>query len=562
MRLLKLIFSITAFWMFTTSQIAAQNTLQKFSKIIEEFDKGILTSEEASEQMMILYEGDQIYKCATPIYSFINKYRTKSTVDKIFSKNISQSSLATYVSPLGKFEFTYETTGVDAVPTIDSNSNGIPDYVERAAEAADFSYQKQIQELGFPDPIPTGQTYSISFRDFSFYGITQTSSSSPSGTVIVLENDFDGFPANDDPEGDQYGALKVTIAHEWKHAIQFVQNNFSGDSDKWAEMDATLLEEMTYDEVNDYYNYLDGFADNPFNDPGVSVIPGFNKLNYEDVTWALFFTEYYDEFFWTDVWKRIEDSNANLAFLVAVNREVEERGDNFARVLSRLYTWHYSSGINTIMGYGFDESSNYPSPKIEMQYNSVSGAVLNNVSISRFASNYFEVSPASEDGQVTIDLDFDNPTIELGVSVYFKNGTTAQNFYSAEQLESETIFTPYLWDEIEKVGLVITNTDFNVGNTFSFIVSSETPKEIILSQNYPNPFNGSSTIPISIVKEGIVRIEIFDITGRYITNIFEETLSEGVYEIPFDASNLASGVYLYRLKTGDETKFKKMTVIK
>ncbi|MEP1151162.1 MAG: MXAN_6640 family putative metalloprotease [Balneola sp.] len=560
MRLLKSFFSVTVLLIVVTSALEAQDRRERIPQILEQFDDGAITANEAFTRMNVVFQNGAIHKCATPIHIFAHKHHSEISPSLLSSMEKAKisSAASTYISPSGKFEFTYETTGDDAVPADDANSNGIPDYVERAAQAADFSHQKQIQELGFPDPIVVGTSYKVSFRDMGFYGFVEEDISSPAGTRMVLENDFVGFASNDDPEGNQYGALKVTVAHEFKHAIQYKQNSFEGDSDNWAEMDATLLEEVTYDEVNDYYNYLDGFANNPFNNPGSTVIEG----SYEDITWALFFSEYYDELFWTDVWKRIEDSVTDLALLVAVKREVEARGDDFDSVLSNLYLWHYSSGINSIAGYGFDEAPNYPDADIEMEFQGVDAAEVTDASISRFASHYYEVEPAFEDGQVTINMEYEDPTMQLGMHVYFKNGASEQRNYTANETGSDNIFTPYFWDDIEKIGLVFTNTDFNTSNTYSFKVSSEVPDRIILSQNYPNPFNPQTIIPIKLKEENLVTLEVFDNIGRRVATIFEGQLSAGSYEFSYDASNLASGVYLYKLVAGKETKFKKMAVIK
>ena len=134
-----------------------------------------------------------------------------------------------YLSMSGKFSIHYVTEGVDAVPNEDANENGIPDFVEWAAGAADSSYQLQVNELGYPDPIPNGTSYDIYLKDLSSYGaygLTNTSRSgifacgaNTSSTCIYSENDFVGYPANDS-DNEARGALEVTIAHEFKHAIQ------------------------------------------------------------------------------------------------------------------------------------------------------------------------------------------------------------------------------------------------------------------------------------------------------------------------------------------------------
>jgi len=70
-----------------------------------------------------------------------------------------------------------------------------------------------------------------------------------------------------------------------------------------------------------------------------------------------------------------------------------------------------------------------------------------------------------------------------------------------------------------------------------------------LSQNYPNPFNPSTTIKYQIIENGFVNLKIYDITGQEVTTLVNQVQSKGRYEINFDASNLSSGVYFYRIRS-------------
>lgn len=92
--------------------------------------------------------------------------------------------------------------------------------------------------------------------------------------------------------------------------------------------------------------------------------------------------------------------------------------------------------------------------------------------------------------------------------------------------------------------------------------NSEIPKEFALSQNYPNPFNPSATINFDIPKLSVVKLSIYDITGREIAVLVNEQLQPGSYNYKFDGSNFASGVYFYRLKAGDFVQVRKMVLIK
>jgi parallel beta-helix repeat protein len=88
------------------------------------------------------------------------------------------------------------------------------------------------------------------------------------------------------------------------------------------------------------------------------------------------------------------------------------------------------------------------------------------------------------------------------------------------------------------------------------------PKEYSLYQNYPNPFNPTTTIKFDIPKDGLITLEIFDILGRRIAALINENRSAGSYEQVFNASSLASGVYVYKLQAGDFVSSKKMILLK
>jgi Secretion system C-terminal sorting domain len=96
------------------------------------------------------------------------------------------------------------------------------------------------------------------------------------------------------------------------------------------------------------------------------------------------------------------------------------------------------------------------------------------------------------------------------------------------------------------------------------------PEEYALMQNYPNPFNPSTTIKYQLPKSGIVTLKVYDILGREVTTLVDGFKIEGRYEATFNASSLASGVYLYRLQVNarstssgqDYVTVKKMLMIK
>jgi len=104
------------------------------------------------------------------------------------------------------------------------------------------------------------------------------------------------------------------------------------------------------------------------------------------------------------------------------------------------------------------------------------------------------------------------------------------------------------------------------------VTSSEiNPDEFKLYQNYPNPFNPSTIIKFTISesplpggdgRSGLVTLKVYNILGREVTTLVNRELPAGSYEVTFDASSLASGVYLYRLQAGNYVDSKKMILLK
>jgi photosystem II stability/assembly factor-like uncharacterized protein len=90
----------------------------------------------------------------------------------------------------------------------------------------------------------------------------------------------------------------------------------------------------------------------------------------------------------------------------------------------------------------------------------------------------------------------------------------------------------------------------------------ELPSEMVLSQNYPNPFNPSTTIRYELPSASHVNLRMFDILGREVSVLVNERRDAGVHEVRFDGSNLASGVYFYRLQAGDFTQTKRLLLLR
>ncbi len=88
------------------------------------------------------------------------------------------------------------------------------------------------------------------------------------------------------------------------------------------------------------------------------------------------------------------------------------------------------------------------------------------------------------------------------------------------------------------------------------------PNHFNLNQNYPNPFNPTTIISFDLVTSGKVSLKIYDILGREVTTLIDKEFNSGFHSLMFNASGLSSGVYLYRLSSGNFIKTKKMMLLK
>lgn len=91
---------------------------------------------------------------------------------------------------------------------------------------------------------------------------------------------------------------------------------------------------------------------------------------------------------------------------------------------------------------------------------------------------------------------------------------------------------------------------------------SELPDVFELRQNFPNPFNPAATIQFRLPVGGHVYIGVYDILGRRVAMLANGLFTAGSHSLQFDAENLASGLYLYRLQAGEVTISRKMMLVK
>ena len=140
----------------------------------------------------------------------------------------------------------------------------------------------------------------------------------------------------------------------------------------------------------------------------------------------------------------------------------------------------------------------------------------------------------------------DMATGNLDYNALIQPFTNNDNFFSLTYDQTQGRLFSIHWETIT-VGVELT---------------AEKPSSFFLGQNYPNPFNPTTTIKYSLPESGFVNIAVYDLLGREVAVLVSKEQSVGKYEINFDASDLVSGVYIYRTRVNDFVDSKKMILLR
>jgi len=153
-----------------------------------------------------------------------------------------------------------------------------------------------------------------------------------------------------------------------------------------------------------------------------------------------------------------------------------------------------------------------------------------------------------------IERSSDNSSFEVIGFVSGFGSTTERKYYSF--VDEKTSNGTYYYR--------LKQIDFDGAVHYSQVVSTDVsaPVQFELKQNYPNPFNPSTKINYSINEAGLVKLSVYNLLGEIVSIIVNQNQEAGSYNVEFDASNIESGVYFYKLESGNQVQTKKLMLIK
>jgi hypothetical protein len=152
------------------------------------------------------------------------------------------------------------------------------------------------------------------------------------------------------------------------------------------------------------------------------------------------------------------------------------------------------------------------------------------------------------------------PVYDGIISNWVEENISLANYLSSEfkirfQLESDGGVREDGW-YVDDIGLLIYTIPTSLQD------DAETVTQFELEQNYPNPFNPATNIQYAVSSRQFVSLKVYDVLGNEVATLVNKQMPAGAYEVVFDASNLSSGIYFYRLAAGSSIQTKKLILLK
>lgn len=448
---------------------------------------------------------DRPLRCATPLLlaytSRLDELSppVRQRLEQWLRPRATLAKATEYVSSGGRFRLSYETSGTHAVPSEDvAPANGVPDFVERCAQYLEESWELQFTELEFVAPDLSSGPYPVSFQSMGTYGYTTTQGAGGAGTRIVLNNDFLGFPPNDDPEGDVIGAMKVTCVHELRHASQFATSGWS-EPGLWVEVDATWIEDIGYDDVNDYYNYLT--SGSPISNPTLPLDAG-GSGSYEDCVWQHYLSERWSVWVIQEFWNR-RAANPVEDVMTSYDGAMQTVGGSVLENFVEFATWNLSTGTRAWPGEGYEEASRYPTSPYSEQASSL--PVTFDSAVQRFAARFYRITGFTEGESGTVALTINRAVgspLRARAVILTRSGTRVVEELVLDGVETRIELATRL-QQVAELSVVIAHGGIGIGTQAVTLTVEE-----VLRPPMPVADTDTTSITVQVVAGQIANVPI------------------------------------------------------
>lgn len=474
-----------------------------------------------------------------------------------------------YVTNDGLFRIHYTTTGGHAVDPTSTNGFGIPDYVYEVGLAAIYSHRLLVDTLGYRAPAGddgnAGPEFDFYILDLArgLYGYTDPDGDVPgspsrASAYIVIDNNFlssEGY--------NTFGldAMRVTVAHEYFHAVQF-NYGYRSDDEYFFETTSVWFEDVAYTEVNDYLAYLPSY----FRNIAQPLDTRNNLHEYGNGIWLTYLVKKFDINIVRQVWEIIEVTPS----LEGMSQVLNGRDFTLSAAYAEFATWLYFTKHRADPINYFTEGAAYPLVRISRTETLRPPATISiSDSLQGLASRFFRFDSLKQAHTVS--------HLSNEQSGRWRFATVSGNGLAGYDIQQSGSGVPIVATPagfVDTLVVIVSNTslptlEFNF--KYSLQVSSgSTPVKTRMLPPGPNPFLPSSgdNLTLRVILDSSSEVDVFVLAedGRAVRKIHRGLRSAGLEEIPWDGRDddgevVASGIYVLQVIAGGFQEAAKVAVI-
>jgi len=518
----------------------------------------------------------QLEFCGTPLLVEATQLRphmspeNQRLLGKVLARPILETSV---VTPSGRFLVHYSVTGRDGVDSLDTDVNGIPDYIDTVAAVLDRAWNLEVETLGYQVPPSDGgagggpelDVYILDLGRLRRYGLTfPESGGATTSSYLQLDNNYTDsvFGQASLCEGAKgtrgLDALRVTVAHEFFHMIQFGYYRGS-DGAWWQEASAVWMEDVAYPEADDYLQYVCAFLGVPDRSLDSGRPSSYDEHPYGASVFAHFLDQRYERDVIRSIWEEFgRRRSADIAHFDRVLLKIDDEGLDGA--VSELAVWNYFTGARHREEF-YSEGDKYPEPVVLPTHVIPGTVVQDSGDVDHLASAYMSLWPQLRRGGVTIETSLARGSWRRQLALVTPDGLEVRRLDPVGPIRVPD------WDAYREIVLVLTNTD-EVGIGFDYTISTEydpdlqeaePPIALGLGDAYPNPFTPSThphtVLPYQLsASSAVTRLTLFDAGGQLVRRFDLGSRAPRAYSHVWDGTNqegqlVASGIYYCVLET-------------
>ena len=523
------------------------------------------------------------------------------------SQEIDPAMDQSYVSPGGHFEIYYTMRGTYAVATDDAygysasdwrekslSPNGVPDYIDEVAWALDSAWSMEVDGFGFVKPLVyTDATHKssrykveVDLADDADYGLTDpvpiNTPGAGSASILQIRNNWAGFSTSSiDYSRHPELAVRVTCVHEFFHAIQYAMTrqatvtptNYLLDDFplSWLEGTAALMENIGFDSVNDYLQYVGYFSENPYS----TILNNNDPYEYTTVLLAMFLYErilnaptigFVKEMFFNNYAKPI-------GFLANLDSTAKSFNSTWPELLVRFYTESYFTGERSRPGYFVHDAPLFDSWPLDADSLDIAYSIRKNV--PAYGMETFSITKKNYPYD-NLSMGFFGDTLVPSTAPTFwnmhcllkKSSTSQDSIFSVPiSSRSRTSVAISQWPAFDTVIFVIANSQGNFAKNATLVfgdtlvpVDSPQVNPIFV---FPNPVHIKSGAAVTINGVTLLELLLYNVTG---TLVYRDQPAAPVKHMQWNLTNgrgrtVAPGTY-YAVIGYEDLKTKEMKKLK